>query len=75
MSSRQISIAVDAMGGENSPLKVLKGIELFKNDVQNVDLKLFGEKEEIISTIKKHNIKINSLEIINTTDNVKDDEK
>jgi len=74
MSSRQISIAVDAMGGENSPLKVLKGIELFKNEFQNAELKLFGEKELIISTIKKHNIKINSLEIINTTDNVKDDD-
>ena len=54
MSSRQISIAVDAMGGENSPLKVLKGIEIFKNEVQNAELKLFGEKELIISTIKKH---------------------
>ena len=43
MSSRQISIAVDAMGGENSPLKVLKGIELFKNEFQNAELKLFGD--------------------------------
>ena len=30
MSDRQISIAVDAMGGENSPYKVLKGIEIFQ---------------------------------------------
>ena len=44
MSSRQISIAVDAMGGENSPLKVLKGIEIFKNEVQNAELKLLEKK-------------------------------
>ena len=43
MSSRQISIAVDAMGGENSPLKVLKGIEIFKNVVQN-GIKTFWRK-------------------------------
>ena len=30
MSKRQINIAVDAMGGENSPLKVLKGTEIFQ---------------------------------------------
>ena len=29
MSKRQITIAVDAMGGENSPFKCLKGIEIF----------------------------------------------
>ena len=29
MSNRQITIAIDAMGGENSPYKVLKGVEIF----------------------------------------------
>ena len=29
MSEGQVAIAVDAMGGENSPYKVLKGVEIF----------------------------------------------
>ena len=29
MSNRQITIAVDAMGGEYIPFKCLKGIEIF----------------------------------------------
>ena len=29
MSKRQFTIAIDAMGGDNSPYKVLKGTELF----------------------------------------------
>ena len=29
MSERQVVIAIDAMGGENSPYKVLKGTEIF----------------------------------------------
>ena len=33
MSERQVEIAIDAMGGENSPYKVLKGTEIFlKNE-------------------------------------------
>ena len=29
MSEGQVVIAIDAMGGENSPYKVLKGVEIF----------------------------------------------
>jgi len=29
MSEGQVIIAIDAMGGENSPYKVLKGAEIF----------------------------------------------
>ena len=29
MSEGQVVIAIDAMGGENSPFKVLKGVENF----------------------------------------------
>ncbi len=29
MSERQISIAIDAVGGEQSPFKTLKGSEIF----------------------------------------------
>ena len=39
MSNRQITIAVDAMGGENSPLKCLKGIEIFSSKKPDVNFK------------------------------------
>ena len=29
MSNRQVCIAIDAIGGENSPYKILKGTEIF----------------------------------------------
>ena len=38
MSNRQITIAVDAMGGENSPFKILKGSEIFLMYNKNVNL-------------------------------------
>ena len=74
MSIRQINIAIDAMGGENSPLKVLKGSETFSKQYKNVKLFLFGNEKEISNNIKINNIKLNEYEIINTSENVKDDD-
>ena len=39
-----ISIAVDAMGGDQSPNKVIKGCEIFLNKNKNVKLIVFGNK-------------------------------
>ena len=46
--SKKITIAIDAMGGENSPQKTVKGVHLFlkKNRSQNdFILNLFGDKK------------------------------
>ena len=74
MSSRQITIAIDAMGGENSPYKVLKGSEIFHKNNAEVHLKFFGKEESIESIIKNKNIVLNSYDIVNTKDNVKDED-
>ena len=74
MSNRQITIAVDAMGGENSPFKCLKGIEIFSSKNPYVKLKIFGNESIIINTIKKNKLKINNFEIINCVENVLDED-
>ena len=48
MSTRQLTIAIDAMGGENSPFKTLKGSEIFSTNHQNIKLLFFGNKEKPI---------------------------
>ena len=58
-----IRIAVDAMGGENSPYKVIKGIEIHNSLSNNVVYNIFGDKEKIDPLIKNTNL---SSEIINT---------
>jgi len=75
MSERQITIAIDAMGGENSPYKVLKGTELFLKKNNKINIILFGDKHLIESEIKLKNIKLKNFNIINTNDNVQDDDK
>ncbi len=74
MSKRQITIAIDAMGGENSPYKVLKGVEIFLNSNDNARIVLFGNEQIIKSTIKSSSLIIKNLEIIDTIENVKDND-
>ncbi|MBS56883.1 MAG: phosphate acyltransferase [Rickettsiales bacterium] len=74
MSNRQITIAIDAMGGENSPYKILKGAEIFSIKHPQVFLKLFGKKTIILKSIKNQNINLKNFEIENCEDNVLDDD-
>ena len=68
--TKLIKIAVDAMGGDNSPKKVIDGI--IHNHQKNKDnfYKIFGDKDEILKHLDN---KINEsfYEIIHTNDVVK----
>ena len=39
-----IIIAVDAMGGDNSPNKVIEGISIHSKSSENINYKIFGNK-------------------------------
>ena len=65
-----IKIAVDAMGGDGSPKKVIDGItHHFKNNT-NSFYQIFGDRIKIIPLIKDH-LPSSSFEIIHTIDVVK----
>ena len=68
--SDMIKIAVDAMGGDGSPKKVVDGIIL--NHQKNKDnyYKIFGDKDKILKLIHKK-ISNDFYEIINTEESVK----
>ena len=74
MSEGQVVIAIDAMGGENSPYKVLKGVEIFLQKEKNTKIILFGDELLIYQNIKKHNLNIFNFEIINTKDIILDED-
>ena len=61
----KIKIAVDAMGGENSPKKVIDGIIHNNKKNKNTLYKIFGNGSEIEKLIYKK-IKPNNFEIIHT---------
>tara|TARA_B100001758_G_C18362920_1_gene586831 strand:+ start:131 stop:1138 length:1008 start_codon:yes stop_codon:yes gene_type:complete len=66
-----ITIAVDAMGGDNAPYKIIDGIELHYKKDNNVFYKLFGDKNIIDPLIKKKSIDKNFIEVIHTNEKIK----
>ena len=70
--NKPIVISVDAMGGDNSPKKIIDGIELYQQKNINIFYKLFGDKNLIEKSLKNKKIDNQSYEIIHTDDNVKD---
>ena len=68
--SDMIKIAVDAMGGDNSPKKVIDGIILNHQSNKDIFFKIFGDEEKILPLIQKK-ISRNFYEIIHTKNAVK----
>jgi len=69
--TKKITFAVDAMGGEDSPKKIIEGIKLFNKKNKDVYYKIFGNKN-IINNSLNNFIDKNSFEIINTENQVVD---
>jgi len=70
----KIIIAVDAMGGENSPNKIIEGIALSLKENNDIFFRLFGDKEKLNSLVNKNSNVKNVCEIIDCPDTIKDDE-
>jgi glycerol-3-phosphate acyltransferase PlsX len=68
--SKIIKIAVDAMGGDNSPKKIIDGINHHYKSNTNTFYQIFGDKEKIQNYINEQ-LPSSSFEIIHTKDIVK----
>ncbi len=62
-----MKIVVDAFGGDNAPLEIIKGAALAQAEY-GVDIILTGDEEVINKCIKENGINFSSLEVIHTTD-------
>ena len=72
--TNSVVIAVDAMGGDNSPKKVLSGISEFLKNNNDVFFRIFGPKSIIENELSKITIKKNFFEIINCDEVIKDND-
>ncbi len=75
--NKKITIAIDAMGGENSPSKTVKGVALFlsKNKSKNdFIINLFGDENKIRKILDENKIISENL-VITHTDSVVSDEE
>jgi glycerol-3-phosphate acyltransferase PlsX len=69
--TKPIIIAVDAMGGDNAPQKVIDGIELHYSQTKDIFYKIFGDKEVINKFLKTKKIDSDCYQIIHTDKNIK----
>ena len=66
MSSIDHIIAIDAMGGDNSPDKVIEGISLFLKEDKNIFFNIYGQADPVNISLKKFGIASeNNYKIIN----------
>ena len=70
----KVNIAVDAMGGENSPKKIIDGIELSLKENKENFFKLYGNKDQLNVLVNKKPEINNCCEIIHSVNYIKDEE-
>lgn len=58
-----MKIIVDAFGGDNAPVEILKGCELALQDYNDLEITLTGPKEKIITAAKENSINLDRFEI------------
>ena len=74
---KKITIAIDAMGGENAPTKNIEGIKIFLNKNKFKDdfiINLYGDENILKQKISELNIKNNNINIIHADSVVSDEE-
>jgi len=75
--SKKISIAIDAMGGDNAPDKTIEGVKFFldKNKSNNdFLLNIFGDSNKMNEKIKRYNINSDLINLIHTDKTISDEE-
>ena len=70
----KVNIAIDAMGGDNSPSKIIEGINISIKTNKDCFFILFGNEEKIKKELKRNNIPDSYFQIINTNDVILDKE-
>lgn len=63
-----IKVAVDAMGGDNAPLEIVKGAVEAVNENEKIKVYLVGAENLIKAELSKYSYKAEQVEIINATE-------
>lgn len=63
-----VKVAVDAMGGDNAPVEIIKGAIQAINENDHVKVYLTGKEEEIKRELEKYTYNSEQVEIVNATE-------
>ncbi|MBQ9530571.1 MAG: phosphate acyltransferase PlsX [Eubacterium sp.] len=65
-----MKIIVDAMGGDNAPLEIIKGAMLAVDEFDIDEIIFTGDEKKIIACAKENNITLENSRIVNCTDEI-----
>lgn len=66
--AKTITIAVDAMGGDNAPVEIVKGVVAAVNDNRTVKVKLVGIEDRVKEELSKYTYDSERIQVINATE-------
>ncbi len=61
-------VAVDAMGGDNAPLEIVKGAVEAVNENKNIKVYLVGKEDLVKEELSKYTYDANNIEVVNATE-------
>ena len=64
----KVIVAVDAMGGDNAPAEIVKGVVDAVSQSENVIVKLVGQENVVSEELKKYTYRESAIEIVNATE-------
>ena len=73
-NSREIKIAIDAMGGDYGPSSIIKGAFLASKKMSKIKFNFFGKKEKITPLLEKNKI-LDISKIVNTEQTISNNTK
>ncbi|WP_066717948.1 phosphate acyltransferase PlsX [Clostridium sp. Marseille-P299] len=69
-----VRVAVDAMGGDNAPLEIVKGAVEAVNERDDIKVFLVGVKDVLMSELKKYTYDSNRIEVVHAPEVITNDE-
>lgn len=70
-----ITLALDAMGGDNAPALVVYGAQIALKEIDDIKLIFFGDEKQLLPLIKKANLDENRIAVHHTDDIVTNEMK
>ncbi len=65
-----VKVAIDAMGGDNAPLEIVKGAIEALNESQELYIYLVGKEEAVKAELAKYKYDTNRVEVVNATEEI-----
>lgn len=69
-----IKVVVDAFGGDNAPVEVIKGVALALSEDAELEIVLVGDQDALVPLIEEHNIDQSRIEIVDAKDVITNEE-